>query len=126
MSMLSHQSGSMEKYTRYFAWGRTPTAFNTSDKGVPIHSAMYDHPSSQTTSVIWLRTGNFLRSGKEYDPGRATRPSTESRQSANALRWRYLNASLEGVPPLLKGTLEIMLRGNSRASECRAKSCWAA
>ena len=27
------------------------------ESGVPIHSAIYDHPSSHATSVIWLRIG---------------------------------------------------------------------
>src|SRR3954447_18773000 len=114
MSMLSHQSGSIEKYTTYRAWGRIPEAFRTSDRGVPIHSAIYDHPSSHTTSVICLRTGKLLRSASEYDPGRATIPSTKSRQSANPPSCRRLKALFGGEILLAKGTLEIILRGNSR------------
>src|SRR5215510_3452795 len=126
MSMLSHQSGSIEKYTRYRAWGRTPATFRTSDRGVPTHSPTYDHPSSHTTSVIWLRTGKLLRSAREYEAGRATIPSIERRQSAKPPAWRRLKASFKGGMALAKGTFEIMLRGNSRASECLAKSRWAA
>src|SRR5436309_2921992 len=120
--MLSHQSGSMEKYTRKRPWGRTPQAFKTSNRGVPIHSATYDHPSSHTTSVIWLRTGKLLRSARESDAGCATIPSIESRQSAKASPWKRLKASFKGGMALAKGTFEIMLRGNSRASECLVKS----
>src|SRR5436190_21041372 len=86
----------MEKYTRQRPWGRTPEAFKTSNRGVPNHSATYDHPSSHTTSVIWLRTGKLLRSARECDAGRATIPSMESRQSAKAPSWRRLKASFKG------------------------------
>src|ERR1035437_4077559 len=118
MSMLSHQSGSIEKYTIYRACGKTPTAFSTPASGVPIHSAIYDQPSSQATSVIWLCTGRLLRSDSESDAGRATIPSTVSRQSVKPAAWCRLKASLDGAVALANGAFEIMLRGNSRASDC--------
>ena len=46
-----------------------PASCSTSDSGVPIHSAIYDQPSSHATSVIWLRTGKLFRSASESDIG---------------------------------------------------------
>ncbi len=122
ISMLSHHSGSIEKYATYRACGSTPTAFSTSTSGVPIHSAMYDHPSSHATSVIWLRVPMSFTSASEYDPGRATNPSTASRQSANPFACKLLNASLGGATAFANGAFEIMPRGNSLANACRVSS----
>src|SRR5271165_5617841 len=124
--MLSHQSRSMEKYTIYRACGRTPTECRTSKRGVPIHSATYDQPSSQATSVIWLRMGKLRRSERENDAGWATIPFTDSRQSLNpAAKWR-LKSSFGGGTSFANGVFEIMLRGNSRASEWVVRRRWAA
>jgi hypothetical protein len=49
-------------------------------------------------------------------------PKSSWLDSAKAGRIISLKASFKGGMSLGKGTLEIMLRGNSRASECLAKN----
>ena len=61
-----------------------PTASSTALSGTPVHCAMAVQPSSQVCRVICVRGENCFRSASENARGRATLPSTERRQSANA------------------------------------------
>ena len=63
------------------AAARPPLA-ESPESGVPIHSAIYDHPSSHATSVIWLRTGSVFRSASETTSGCATVPSYARRRAS--------------------------------------------
>src|ERR1700688_433605 len=116
--MLSHQSGSIEKYTTYRARGRMPTTSRRCESGTPIHSAIYDQPSSHCNIVIWLRDGLLFSCASENDAGRSTMPSTETRQSANPPACSRLYVSFSGGISFASGGFEIFDCGNSRASEC--------
>ena len=68
------------------AVGRMPTASSTRRNGTPVHSAIADQPSSQVCFVIWVRAESALNPPAKSLPlpGRATRPSIDSRQSGEA------------------------------------------
>ena len=80
--MLSTQSSYEENTTNRPA-GRTPTASSTAESGTPVHWPIAVQPSSHVCRVICVRAGNCFRSASENERGRATLPSTDSRQSAN-------------------------------------------
>ena len=61
---------------------RTPAASSTSFSGVPVQRPIALQPSTQSCRVVWLRTGIAPSCDSDSDSGRATMPSTTSRQSA--------------------------------------------
>src|SRR5262245_46791082 len=113
MSMLPHQS-SYGMNTTYLAAGLAPTRSSKRERGTPVHSAMNDQPSSQTCKVIWLRLGKRCSSDNEKEVGRATSPSTVSRQLSKLFASSCRYRSFAGGQPLTSGTFDIWLRSHSR------------